>query len=156
MLLVDIDGVLNVYGVEECPPGYAEFDLFPGDDEPVRLAVVHGEWLRELAVVFDLAWASAWGAEGHEHLGPILGLEPFPFAHMPPVPFEPRDKVPAVASFVGERACAWLDDIVTPEAVAWAAAREHDTLLVEVDPSRGLERHHVDRLLAWGRSLDRP
>lgn len=63
LLLVDIDGVLNVYGVEECPTGYAEYELFPADDEPTRLAVIHGTWLRELGSAFDLVWASGWGVQ---------------------------------------------------------------------------------------------
>ena len=44
LLLVDVDGVLNPWGDECCPAGFSEYDLFPGDDEPVRLAVIHGAW----------------------------------------------------------------------------------------------------------------
>jgi len=33
---VDIDGVLNPYG-GACPDGFVERDLFPDDDEPVRV-----------------------------------------------------------------------------------------------------------------------
>jgi hypothetical protein len=153
VLLVDIDGVLNVYGVEGCPEGYSEFDLFPDDDQPARLCVVHGEWLRELGEQFDLAWASAWGVDAHRLLGPILGLEPFPFVPMPARPFPPADKVPAIESFVGERPAAWLDDVVTAEARAWARGRKASTILVEVDHRTGLERRHVDALITWSTQL---
>jgi hypothetical protein len=36
-LLVDIDGVLSVYGVEACPEGYEELQLFADDPEPSLL-----------------------------------------------------------------------------------------------------------------------
>lgn len=78
VLLVDIDGVLNVFGVENCPAGYSEFELFPEDDEPARLCAIHGEWLGELGEQFDLTWASAWGFDAHRLLGPILGMSEFP------------------------------------------------------------------------------
>lgn len=124
MLLVDIDGVLNVYGVESCPKGFTEYHLFPEDEEPTRLALVHGPWLRELSEAFDVVWASAWGFQAHEYLGPILDLDEFPFVPMPAIPFPPHQKVPAIASHVGNRPAAWVDDVVVPEAVAWARARE--------------------------------
>lgn len=153
VLLVDIDGVLNVYGVDGCPEGYDEFELFPDDDEPVRLCAAHGAWLRELGAHFDLVWASAWGVDAHRLLGPILGLERFPHVPMPAIPFEPARKVPAIASYVGGRPAAWLDDIVTSEARAWARGRSAPTLIVEVDPHAGLQRHHVDELIAWRSEL---
>jgi hypothetical protein len=68
---------------------------------------------------------------------------------MPAIPFEPAEKVPAIATFVGDRPVAWLDDVITRQARAWARVRKAPTLLVEVDHRRGLERCHVDRLLAW-------
>lgn len=149
LLLVDIDGVLNVYGVEKCPEGYAELVLVPDDDEPARLCVRHGEWLHELSEHFDLAWASAWGFDAHRVLGPILGLPEFPFVPMPAIPFPPEGKVPAIAAFVGERPATWLDDVVTPEARAWARERPAPTLLIEVDHRNGLQRHHVEELMTW-------
>lgn len=149
VLLVDIDGVLNIYGVDECPEGFSEVELFPGDDEPARLCQIHGEWICELSKHFDVAWASAWGFDAHRLLGPILGLDPFPFVPMPDIPFPPAAKVPAIESFVGERPAAWLDDVMTPEARAWARGRTPATILVEVNHRTGLERGHVDTLLAW-------
>lgn len=67
----------------------------------------------------------------------------------PPVPFEPREKVPAVASFAAAHPAAWVDDNVTPEAREWAAGRSTPTLLVEVESALGLTRPAVDELLAW-------
>ncbi len=86
-------------------------------------------------------------------LAPLFDLPKYPVIGFPPVPFEPREKVPAIASFVGSRPAAWVEDIVTPEARAWAAARRVPTLLVAVDSRAGLTRRHVDRLLLWAASL---
>ena len=155
VLLVDIDGVLNVYGVEDCPEGYLEFELFPEDDEPARLCPAHGVWLRELGEQFDLAWASAWGVDAHRLLGPILGVHEFPFVPLPASPFPPAEKVPAIASFVGQRPAAWIDDVVTPQARAWARDRRTPTILVEVDHRIGLQRRQVDELLAWSAQVQR-
>jgi hypothetical protein len=149
ILLVDIDGVLNPLSGEHCPDGFSEYHLFPADDEPVRLAAVHGKWLRELSVGFDLVWASAWGLQAHKLLGPILDLPEFPFVPMPQIPFPPAEKIPAVAAFIGDRRAAWIDDCLGDSARRWAASRKAPTLLVPIDPATGLTRQAVDQLLAW-------
>lgn len=149
LLLVDVDGVLNPWGDEGCPAGFSEYDLFPGDDEPVRLALIHGAWLRELSGSFDLVWATAWVHQAPQLLGPILGLEAFPYVPIPDLPFSPEEKVAAIAAFVGERPVAWLDDVMVPEAQVWAGSRIAPTLLIEVDHATGMTRDHVERLLAW-------
>ena len=147
LLLLDVDGVLNPF--PECPTGFEEHDFFPEDDEPVRLARVHAEWLRELAATFDVAWATGWGDDANRLLGPFFGLPDCAVAPMPPIPFGPAEKVPAVAAFAGERPAAWVDDSIGPEAHEWASSRGSPTLLVPVDPAGGLLRRHVDELLAW-------
>ncbi len=153
LLLVDVDGVLNPY--PHCPDGFTEHDFFPEDDEPVRLAAVHGEWLHELALLFRLVWATGWGQEANRLLCPHFGLPQLAAVAFPPVPFDPSGKVPAIDSFVGAHPVAWIDDIVTVEARRWAEERPHPTLLVEVDPSSGLTRSSVDELLLWAAALDR-
>jgi Swiss Army Knife RNA repair-like protein len=148
ILLVDVDGVLNPFAADRCPGGYREYALFP-DEEPVRLADVHGEWLRALTEVFDLVWATGWGDEAHRLISPILRLPEFPAIRFPPAPFEPSEKVPAIHSFVGERPVAWLDDVITPEARRWAAERFTPTLLVFVDPTIGLTEELVEEVRSW-------
>jgi hypothetical protein len=147
LLLLDVDGVLNPF--PETPDGYGEYDLFTADDEPVRLSPRHGKWLRELASPFEIVWASAWGETANELICPIFGLSAFPVIAFPPVPFEPREKVPAVATFTADRAAAWVDDIITDEARAWAARRDPPTLLIEVCSVTGLTRDAVERLFMW-------
>ena len=151
LLLLDVDGVLNPF--PELPDGFVEIDLFPEDEEPARLAAIHGDWLRELADAYDLAWATGWGEEANRLLCPFFGLPELPLVPLPSMPFEPRHKVPAVAAFAAERPAAWVDDMLGPEALAWAAARIEPTLLIDIDSATGLARANVDRLLAWAGEL---
>ncbi len=51
------------------------------------------------------------------------------------------------------RPAAWIDDLHTPEARAWASGRGEPTLLVTIDPSTGLTRRSVDRALGWAVDL---
>jgi hypothetical protein len=151
--MLDVDGVLNPF--PDCPDGYREYDLFPDDDEPVRLAPVHGDWLRELAQVYEVVWASGWGQDANRVLSPFFGLPELPLVAFPAVPFEPRVKVPAIAAFVSDRPTAWVDDLLTPEAIEWAESRREPTLLLGVDSATGLTRAHVDELLEWAGDLER-
>lgn len=65
----------------------------------------------------------------------------------------PADKVPAIDAYVGDRPAAWIDDLLVEEAVVWAAGRRAPTLLVETDPTIGMTRDQVERLLAWAKEL---
>jgi hypothetical protein len=150
-LLMDVDGVLNPNS--DCPAGFAEFAIYPEDEEPVRLCAIHGDWLRELSEHFILAWATSWGEDANVHLCPHFGLPELPAIPCPPAPFDASAKVPAIDSFVGDSAVAWVDDIVTPEARRWAQKRKFPTVLVEVDHALGLTRDAVDELLAWRLTL---
>ncbi|HXW38346.1 MAG TPA: hypothetical protein VEJ44_01525 [Acidimicrobiales bacterium] len=120
MALVDIDGVLNPYAAADCPLGFVEYRLFPSDTDITRLCAAHGDWLKELGTFYELVWVSAWGNVAHELIGSILGVDEFPFVPMPPIPFPPAEKVPAVATYVGNRAVAWIDDALFDEALQWA------------------------------------
>ncbi len=153
LLFLDVDGVLNPF--PDCPPGFTEYDFFPEDDEPVRLAALHVGWLRELAAVFDIVWASGWGEDANRLLSPFFNLPELPLVTLPPIPFEPHEKVPGIAVFAGDRPAAWVDDNVTPEAREWAEQRKPSTLLVAVHSAKGLERPAVDELLEWARGLSR-
>jgi HAD domain in Swiss Army Knife RNA repair proteins len=148
VLLLDIDGVLNPFAAAHCPVGYTEHDVFPGE-EPVRLCRAHGEWIAELTGPFEVVWASAWGRNANQLLGPLLGLPALAHVDFPPTPFPPAMKVPSVIRHLRDRPAVWIDDVITPEAQTWAAARPTPTLLLAVDPATGLTRHTVDAALQW-------
>jgi hypothetical protein len=82
-----------------------------------------------------------------------FGLAAMPVVAFPPAPFDAAAKVPAIDAFVGQRAAAWVDDIVTGEAERWAIERPYPTLIIQVEPSAGLTRAHVDELISWAQAL---
>jgi HAD domain in Swiss Army Knife RNA repair proteins len=153
LLLMDVDGVLNPF--PNTPAGFREYDFFPEADGPVRLSALHRDWLHELASVYEVVWATGWGENANRVLAPFFGLPRLPVIPLPPR-FEPSDKVPAIDAFAGDRAAAWVDDIVTVDAREWAANRAFPMLLLEIDSAIGLRRSHVDRLLTWASALRAP
>jgi hypothetical protein len=150
LLFLDVDGVLNPF--PETPDGFDEHDFFPEDGEPVRLADAHREWLHELSGAYELVWATGWGENANRLLSPFFGLPTLPVVSVPSIPFDPSAKVPGVDALASDRPAAWVDDLLTPEARAWAAERRAPTLLVDVDSQEGLTRRHVDTLLGWARA----
>lgn len=104
--MVDIDGVLNLYE-GDCPDGFVEHWLFPQDDEPARVCAAHGEWLHELATVYELVWASSSTAAERATLTTVLGLPDFHGAvDLPVGQFDPALKVPAIDLVAGDRPLA--------------------------------------------------
>jgi hypothetical protein len=154
LLLLDVDGVLNPYG-GECPAGFTEHVLFPDEIEPVRVCVDHGEWIAELAGVYEVVWATAWGEEANRLLAPLLGVPRMPVVPFPQVPFSADLKVPAIDALAGDRPAAWIDDMLGPAAYDWAARRVAPTLLLPVDPLVGWNRQIVERALEWAVSAGR-
>jgi hypothetical protein len=148
VLFLDLDGVLNPFAADHCPLSHQERVLFEGE-EPVRFCAAHGGWIRELAAVGVLWWATGWGENANELYLPLLGVEPLPVVQFPPVPFEPELKVPAIDAVAGEHPAAWVDDNHTKAGRLWSATRRAPTLLVAIDPAIGWTRKDVDHVLDW-------
>lgn len=152
LLLLDVDGVLNPYGAARPPAGYADHDLFAGE-EPVRVNPLHGAWIAQAGSILDVAWASSWNEEANTLLAPLLRLSPLPVVTMPAPPFHADEKVTVVAAYAQQRPVAWIDDLHSARAYRWAADRTSATLLVTTDPSIGLTRGSVDHVIAWATAL---
>lgn len=147
LFFIDVDGVLNPYAAPACPPGYSEHAFFAGE-EPVLVCPGHGAWLREIALKFELVWATGWGAEANRLLAPLLRIPSLPVVELP-TPFHPRDKLTAIIEYAGPRPLAWIDDEHPAQAGEWAASREVPALLIPVDPAEGLTRTAIDKSLRW-------
>ncbi|WP_324652678.1 HAD domain-containing protein [Georgenia sp. H159] len=154
LLMLDVDGVLNPYGASHPPSSYADHHMFPGE-EPVRVNPEHGVWITKASSVLDVAWASSWNDDANTLLVPLLQMAPLLVVRMPPPPFEPKEKVPAIAAYAQQRPVAWIDDLHTPEAHRWATGRGVPTLLITIDPAIGLTRDSIDRVIAWATASTR-
>ncbi|HEX3318847.1 MAG TPA: hypothetical protein VHR88_12550 [Solirubrobacteraceae bacterium] len=155
MLLVDVDGVISLYGFapDERPAG--EFVLVDGIAH--FLSAEAGPHLLDLARSFDLVWCTGWEERANEYLLAVLGLPGPPpflcFAHKP-AGGRPHWKLPGIDAYAGaERPLAWIDDAHDAESRGWAARRRGPTLLVDTEPPTGIRRAHVDRLKEWEHRL---
>jgi hypothetical protein len=154
LLMVDIDGVISLFG-------------FPSDRRPDGafhsiegifhfLSSSAAAHLLELVSVFDPVWCSGWEEKADEYLPRLLGLP----ASLPNLCFSRAPgkanahwKLDAIEAYAGPRPLAWIDDAFNPACHAWAGARPAPTLLVQTEPAVGLTERETDLLLSWRRSL---
>ncbi len=155
LLLIDIDGVISLFGFDLARP------------PAVRMVMVDGipHWLSEaaaahllgLAEAFELVWCSGWEEKADEHLPLALGLP----AGLPHLRFAHSGtdtirhwKLAAIDRFAGpRRPLAWVDDAHDESCRDWARARPGPTLLMATEPATGLTRCHVSRLADWAQGL---
>jgi hypothetical protein len=150
LLLVDIDGVISLFGFDPVRPPAGQFVAVEGILHFVSATA--GEHLRRLSEQFELAWCSGWEEKANDHLPLALGLP----GHLPHLTFDCRPgttahwKLAAVDAFAGAaRAMAWIDDGHDAQTEAWAAERAAPTVLVRTEPAVGLTGEQVESLLAW-------
>jgi hypothetical protein len=157
LLLVDVDGVISLFGFDPsaAPPG--RFVLVDGI--PHLISATAGDHLRALAAAFELAWCTGWEEKADEHLRRVLEL-PATCPHLTFDGSEPSRhahwKLDAIDGYAGpERALAWIDDGHDEACLEWAGARPGPTLLVTTEPAVGMTEEHVEELLGWAFDLDR-
>lgn len=149
-LLLDIDGVLNVF---QCPAA-KEVAVAP-HLPPFKLWPEAPGWLRQLDAAFCLVWCSSWGRLA-EPLEPLLGIGRRPLLEptadeAPLADWKWRAARRVFAGWPGP--LAWVEDGFRAQARAWAAARlagGAPTWLVDVSEA-GLTAAVTADLLAWAR-----
>jgi hypothetical protein len=151
-LLVDVDGVVSLFGFDHAdpPPGCP----VAVDGTPHWIATGAGARLARLARTFECVWCTGWEERAEEHLPRLLGLaggwEHLSFDAIPADWRRGHWKLAAIdARFDPRRPLAWIDDAHDDRCHAWAAARAGATLLVSTDPAVGLTDADVTRLEAW-------
>ena len=156
LLLVDVDGVVSLFGF---PPQEPPDGTWTTVDGIVHLlSATAGTHLRRLARTFELAWCSGWEEKANDYLPHALALGgPLPhlsFDRHPAGAAAPRAhwKLGAIDAFAGDRPLAWVDDALDGACDAWAAARRVPTLLVRTEPQTGLTGAHVDALERWAQA----
>jgi hypothetical protein len=144
LLLVDVDGVVSLFGFGQTgpPPGIP----VAVDGIPHWLSESAGKCLLRLSRTFECVWCTGWEERAEEHLPRLLGLP----GGWPHLVLGEGWKLAAIDTQVGaERPVAWIDDVHDDAVRSWAAAREGPTLLVTTDPAVGITDEHVRRLEAW-------
>jgi hypothetical protein len=152
LLMVDVDGVISLFGFDRRLPPPGKYMLVEGI--PHYLSATAGDLLRELADDYEVAWCTGWEEKANDHLPLALGL-PDPLPHLAIGDgATPSGKCAAIDRYAGpSRAVAWVDDAHDESCSRWAATRPGPTLLVTTDPAVGLTAGHVEELRAWSRGL---
>jgi len=153
LLLIDIDGVISLFGFDAAHPPPGRLLLVDGMPHflSAAAALVTG-----LQADFELVWCSGWEDKADEYLPFALGL-PAGLRHLTfdddtaaPALARRHWKLEAIDRYAGpRRPLAWIDDAHDDSCHAWAAARDGKTLLVATDPAVGLTADDVTRLRAW-------
>jgi hypothetical protein len=154
LLLVDVDGVLSLFGLDGSSPPPVRAALIDGF--PHLLSLRAAAHLRRLAAVYDCAWCTGWEERAGEHLPFLLDL-PRGWPHVPlngtarlGTSVAGHWKLAAIDAFAGrDRPLAWVDDALDDACTAWAAERPGPTLLVPTDPAAGLTDDDAALLHAW-------
>jgi hypothetical protein len=154
LLLIDVDGVISLFGFDPTRPPAGRWELVDGIAH--FLSATAGAHLRQLAEDFELAWCTGWEEKANEYLPLALGL-PGPLPH---VQFERGVRPPnahwkltAIERCLDpSRPLAWIDDAHDERCAAWEAARAAPTLLVGTEPAIGITDEHVTVLRDWARS----
>jgi hypothetical protein len=155
ILMVDIDGVISLFGFDPARPPAGRFELVDGIAH--FLSATAGEHLRRLSGTFELVWCTGWEEKANEYLPLALGL-PRPLPHLA---FEravgranAHWKLAAIDAFASTSSpLAWIDDAHDETCADWASARSAPTLLVRTEPAVGLTDRHVADLIAWAGGL---
>jgi hypothetical protein len=154
LLLIDVDGVISLFGFDPARPPAGQFQLVDGIAH--FLSGTAGPCLVELIDAFELVWCTGWEEKANDYLPFVLGLSgPLPLVTFDGLrrPAAAHWKLAGIDAYAGAgRPLAWIDDAHDRRCAAWARARAAPTLLLATDPAVGLTVEHVAQLLAWARA----
>jgi hypothetical protein len=153
VLMVDVDGVISLFGFAPARRPAGQFVLVDGIAHFISAAA--GEHLRTLSRAFELVWCTGWEEKANEYLPWALGLPgelPFLTFEREVTPSRAHWKLAAIDAYAGpERPLAWIDDALESHCYHWAAGRPGPTRLVATAPEIGITTEHVSELLEWAR-----
>lgn len=154
LLLIDVDGVLSLWGF--APDGRPDGVWTSVEGIVHFLSEQAARHLLAVLADFDPVWCTGWEEKANEHLPQLLGLGPFPYLEFDGTAGTSTPghwKLAAIDAYAGARPLAWIDDAFNDACRAWAGAREAPTLLVRTVPDEGLAARHAEALRAFARSL---
>ena len=139
LLLLDVDGVLSLFGFDSAAAPAGRFVSVDGI--PHLLSFEAAGHVLALLDDFELVWCTGWEEKADEHLPFALGLP----AGAPHLRFGDSSapgrhwKLDAIDAHAGPlRPLAWVDDGHDDACRAWARSRPGPTLLIGTDPARGI------------------
>jgi hypothetical protein len=155
LLLIDIDGVISLFGFDAGHPPSGRFLLVDGI--PHFLSVTAAGLLGGLREQFELVWCSGWEEKADEYLPVALGL-PAGLHHLTfddaAAPGARHWKLAAIDGYAGrDRPLAWVDDAFDESCHRWARERPGPTQLVATDPAAGFTAEQASRLRRWASTL---
>jgi hypothetical protein len=162
LILIDVDGVLNIYPRRASQLGTPWIDAkcrVAGWSLRVTLNPDHGPMLLALAEKHDaqLVWATTWERDANREISPLVGLPTdLPVIGVErdrqmlgsPVPGVMR-KVPYVADYVGGRPFVWFDDDLSPRDGEYLADHAGPHCLITVDDWDGLTLADIEQADEW-------
>ncbi|MDQ6745116.1 MAG: hypothetical protein M3Z27_03725 [Actinomycetota bacterium] len=154
LLLVDVDGVISLFGFDPTAPPAGRYEMVEGIAH--LLSATAGDHLRALAEMFQLVWCTGWEEKAAEYLPRALGLPEIPHLSFDRNPGHASAhwKLAAIDAYAGaDRPLAWVDDAHDERCHRWAQERPGPSLLLSTDPAVGLTAGHVEELLQWAHSL---
>ena len=155
ILLIDIDGVISLFGFDPASPPAGHFALVDGIAH--YLSATAGPHLLELSDDFELTWCSGWEEKANDYLPLALGLP----GRLPLISFDRFERPPAahwklagIDAHAGSTTpLAWIDDAHDQRCTDGRTRARGPTLLIGTEPAVGLTGDHVQRLGAWARAL---
>jgi hypothetical protein len=155
LLLIDVDGVISLFGFDPARPPDGTFRFVDGIAH--FLSADAARHLAELCRWFEPAWCTGWEEKANEYLPEALGLPgPWPYLELGSVDGDGSRhwKLDAIERYAGERrAVAWIDDAHDEQCRTWAATRPGPTLLMGTDPAVGLTAEQASQLVGWAQAL---
>jgi HAD domain in Swiss Army Knife RNA repair proteins len=157
ILLIDVDGVISLFGFDPARPPAGRFQLVDGIAH--YISATAGACLLALTDAFELVWCSGWEEKANDYLPLALGLPgPLPLVAFDRLPRPPAAhwKLAGIEAYAGAaRPVAWIDDAHDERCTQWARTRPAPTLLLATDAAVGLTDEHVAELCAWAKQLGR-
>ncbi|MDX6648060.1 MAG: hypothetical protein QOJ97_11 [Solirubrobacteraceae bacterium] len=154
LLLVDVDGVISIFGFDLDTRPAGRFENVDGIHH--YLSAAAGALLRALSERFELVWCTGWEERANEYLPHALSLPgPLPYLRFAGSPGAGSRhwKLDAIDAHADpDRPVAWIDDDHR-DCEEWARERPGPTLLVTTDPAVGITAAHVEELLAWAEAM---
>jgi hypothetical protein len=150
LLLIDVDGVLSLYGT-----GDGDLIGVLVDGVPHLLSRDAAGALRGVAPGFECVWCTGWEERADEYLPAALDLpRGWPYVPLGPATAGVHWKLDGIDAYAGpDRPLAWIDDNHGPAVEEWAAARVGPTLLVPTEPHIGMTPEHASVLRSWAAEL---